>query len=295
VSSVLAVALAVLAAWAPPEASFTVAIGGDLSLARGIEKRAAKEGWPRVLAPLAAALAGADARLVNLESAAGACLPGGTVQRPRLCGKPEAIAFLPGAGITAVAVANNHALDAGEAGLDETVARLQRENVTVLGAAAVRTGKPAAEILGPVAVIAANLSRSAWPPTSQVPIPTPEELGAVVATARKQDPARPILVLLHGGREMDPEPSSFEHLFAQAALEAGAAAIVFHGAHVLRPLATIAGVPVHLGLGNLLFDQRDPRASRGQVVLLRFRRGRPAEVVEIRGLEATTGARIQWP
>jgi hypothetical protein len=81
----LLVASAVAAAAAEPAGAFTVAIGGDLSLARGIEQRAAKQGWPAVLAPLAQALAGADARVVNLESAAGACLPGGTVGRPRLC------------------------------------------------------------------------------------------------------------------------------------------------------------------------------------------------------------------
>jgi len=292
VNALLAVALALVGAEAEPDGAFTVAIGGDLSLARGIEQRAANAGWPRVLAPLAEALAGADARIVNLESATGACLAGGTPARPRLCGRPEALASLPRAGITAVTVANNHALDAGDAGLADTVARLRREKLTVLGAAAARSGKPAAEPLGPIVVIAANLSRSAWPPASRVPIPTPEEVGAEVSAARKQDARRPILVILHGGRELDPEAGSFEHAYAAAAVEAGAAAVAFHGSHVARGLETIAGVPVHLGLGNLLFDQRDPKASRGQVVLLRFRRGAPAQMVEIRNVKATTGGRL---
>ena len=295
VSALLAVALSVLAAEDAHKAAFTVAVGGDLSLARGIERRAARVGWPAVLAPLCDSLAGADASIVNLESAAGTCLAGGTAQRPRLCGQPEALGFLPRAGITAVTVANNHALDAGELALAETVARLRRENVTVLGVAAVHSGKPVAEPLGSITVVAASLSRSWWPPASKVPIPTPEEVGRAVSAARQQDPARPILVLLHGGRELDPEPSSFEHAYGRAAVRAGAAAVVCHGSHTARALETKSRVPVHLGLGNLLFDQRDARTSRGQVLLLRFRPGAPAQVAEIRSVDATTGRLASSP
>jgi poly-gamma-glutamate capsule biosynthesis protein CapA/YwtB (metallophosphatase superfamily) len=265
---------------------FTVAVGGDVSLARGIAGRAASDGWERVLAPLADSLSGADARIVNLESAFGACLAGGTVQRPRLCARREAIASLARAGITAVTVANNHALDAGPSSLAETVVALHRAKMTVLGAKAVRTGKLTAESFGPITLVTANLSRSAWPPGRQIPIPTPDDVGAAVRAAREQDGPRPVLVILHGGREMDAEPSSFEHVYAQAAVEGGAAAVAFHGSHVIHGIEMISGVPVHLGLGNLLLDQR---GARGQVVVFRFRAGVPAEVVETRCVEATTG------
>jgi poly-gamma-glutamate synthesis protein (capsule biosynthesis protein) len=274
-----------------PTNGYTVAIGGDVTLARGIVRRAASEGWNRVLAPLREALSGADARLVNLESAIGECLGGATVQRPRLCGDSDGLVALEQSGITAVTVANNHALDAGEAGLADTMVALSRANVVVLGAEAVRTGKPMVEPLGPIAVVTANLSRSPMPPGNQIPIPTPDEVSAAVRAARDRDPSRSVLVILHGGREMDPNPSSFEHVYAEAAVDGGAAAVVFHGSHVAHAFEMVAGVPVHLGLGNLLFDQRDPRAARGKVVLLRFRPGAPAEVMETRCVEATTGRR----
>jgi poly-gamma-glutamate synthesis protein (capsule biosynthesis protein) len=274
---------------------FTVAVGGDVSLARCIAGRAISEGWDRVLAPLRDALAGADARIVNLESATGTCVSAGSVQRPRLCGDFAALASLVQSSITAVTLANNHALDAGESGLAATVGALRAENVVVLGATSVRTGKPVAEPLGPLAVIAANLSHPAWPPGRAVPIPTPDDVGASVRAARQAAPRRPVLVILHGGREMDPAPSSFEWMYARSAVDAGAAAVVFHGAHVARSVETVAGVPVHLGLGNLLFDQRAPGAARGQVLVLRFRPGEPAEIVEVRCLEAMTALRCQCP
>ena len=270
---------------------FTVAIGGDLSLARGIAGRAASEGWEHVLSPLVETLSGTDVRIVNLESATGPCLGAGTVQHPRLCGEAGALARLARAGVTAVTVANNHALDAGESGLARAVEGLRNEKVDVLGADAVRTGKPVAEALGPITVVAANLSRSAWPPGASVSIPTADEIAAVVRTAHRNNARRPVLVILHGGREMDSAPSSFERSYSQAAVEAGAAAVVFHGSHVAHGLEPIAGVPVHLGLGNLLFDQRDPKAVYGQILLLRFRPGVPAEVIETRCVESTTGRR----
>ena len=272
------------------DVAFTVAIGGDLSLARGIARRAAGEGWERVLSPLGDTLSGADARVVNLESASGTCLSVGTVQRPRLCGDARALAWLARAGVTAVTVANNHALDAGETGLAETIEVLRKKKVDALGGHAVRTGRPVTEAVGPIAVVTANLSRSAWPPARNLPIPTPDEIAAAIRAAHKMDARRPVLVILHGGREMDSAPSSFERSYAEVAVAAGAAAVVFHGSHVAHTIESIRGVPVHFGLGNLLFDQRDPRATRGQVLLLRFRPGTPAEVIEARCVQSTTGS-----
>jgi hypothetical protein len=99
-----------------------------------------------------------------------------------------------------VTVANNHALDAGESGLAKTVADLREQKIDVLGAEAVRTGKPVAESLGPITVVAANLSRSPWPPGEGVAIPAPSAIAAVVRAAHGADKRRPVLVILHGGR-----------------------------------------------------------------------------------------------
>jgi poly-gamma-glutamate capsule biosynthesis protein CapA/YwtB (metallophosphatase superfamily) len=226
-------------------------------------------------------LAGADARIVNLESAVGRCLPDGTAARPRLCGPERGLAALVDVHVTAITVANNHALDAGVRAFETTVATLQAARVAALGVSAVRFGRPTSETLGPIQVVAANLSRPAHAPCRHIPLPTPDDLAAAIVQARRAEPRRPVLVILHGGREFGEEPSGFEHGYAEAAVDAGAAALVFHGAHVVHPLEVIRGVPVHFGLGNLLFDQRDPRAA-GEVVLLRFRPGKPAEVVEVR-------------
>jgi len=50
-----------------------------------------------------------------------------------------------------------------------------------------------------------------------------------VRVARNRDPSRPILVALHGGRELDPDASSFEHLYAESAVAGGAAGTAVWG------------------------------------------------------------------
>ncbi|MBN1609327.1 MAG: CapA family protein [Polyangiaceae bacterium] len=59
-----------------------------------------------------------------------------------------------------------------------------------------------------------------------------------------------------------------------AAVDAGAAAVVMHGAHVVRPLLRYGGVPVHFGLGNLLFDQKKPEMQRSEILTLSILGGR---------------------
>ena len=271
------------------DAGFTVAIGGDVSFARGIQVRAESEGWEKVLAPLSEHLSKSDARIVNLESAFGACLDGGTTDHPRLCAHPTVIPWLSRAGITSVTVANNHALDAGPGGLEKSATALRRSHITVFGADAARTGIPQDQPLGPITIVTANLSRSAWSPGRTVAIPSPTAVAKTIQAARRRDPRRPVLVILHGGRELDPSPSGFEQAYAETAVQAGAAAVVFHGSHVAHSLAAISGVPVHWGLGNLLFDQHLAIAATGRILRLRFRPGLPAEVLGDDCVESTTG------
>jgi poly-gamma-glutamate synthesis protein (capsule biosynthesis protein) len=225
---------------------------------------------------VAPALRGADLAIVNLESPlvpASRCLPGGTVSRPRLCGDPRGVAALRAAGIDAVTLANNHALDAGLAGLRHTARLLRRAGIVPLGMEAARRGTPRAERLGPLTVVAVSLTVAAHPPGSRVPLPSPAALAAAIRRARRRHPRRPVLVLAHLGRELHPHPGPRERAYGRAAVGAGAAAVVLHGAHVRRALVHDRGVPVHLGLGNLLFDQRDPRTRVGELLGLAFLAG----------------------
>lgn len=270
----------------------TIVLGGDCSFARGVAARADEEGLASLFGESAEILANASLAIVNLESPLAPCLPGGSTNRPRLCGDAAQVAALERAGIDAVTLANNHALDAGEAGLLATADLLRAHEIVPLGVEAARTGEPTAEPVGEIVAVAANLTPPAYAPGASVPIPSPARLAAAVRDARKRYPARPVLVLLHLGREMDLGSQPRDEIYVRAVVRAGAAAVVMHGAHVVRAQGEEGGVPVHLGLGNLLFDQRDPRARRGLLLELRLRGDGSIEVAGTTCVDPTVSSVI---
>ena len=272
-------------------AAITVALGGDVLLGRGVATRARRVGWSRLLLGAAAPLRKADVAIVNLESPLGRCLPGGTVRTPRLCGDRRGVAALRAAGVDAVTLANNHALDAGPAGLRRTARLLRRAGITPLGVTAALTGRPRVERVGRLAIVAVNLTPPALSPGARVPVPSP----AAVARALRSARPRPVILVAHLGREYDLHSGPRERAYGRAAVSAGAAAVILHGAHVRRALVYDRGTPVHLGLGNLLFDQRDPRTRIGALVTLRIApRGR-ARVIAQRCVDTRRGLLVPCP
>jgi len=259
----------------------TLAFGGDVLLGRGVVARAREEGWDAVLDPVRRWLGSADLSVINLESPVGPCLDGGTVSYPRLCGDPAAVPALSRAGVDAAVLANNHALDGGTSGLEQTARLLRRHAIEPLGVEAALTGRPTAERIGPYAILAANLTFGAHEPGRAVPVPSPSDLAVAVGHARLSAPDVPLVVVLHAGREGWPHAQPADLSYARRVVEAGADAVVMQGAHVVRTLLRDP-VPVHFGLGNLIFDQRSPSARVGAVLTLASSAGRRLRVLSAR-------------
>jgi poly-gamma-glutamate capsule biosynthesis protein CapA/YwtB (metallophosphatase superfamily) len=279
----------------------TVTIGGDVLLGRGVAKRAQTIGWKSLLRGVAPTLRRADLAIVNLESPLAKCLAGGTLRQPRLCGPPQGLTALRAAGIDGVTLANNHALDAGPTGLRRTAQLLRKAKIVPLGVQAALTGRPRAERLGPITVVAVNLTRVAHAPGASVPIPTPSALSKIIREARQRAPRQPVLLIAHLGREYHRYPGPRERAYGRAAVTAGVSAIAFHGAHVRRALVHDRRVPVHLGLGNLLFDQRDPRTHVGALFTVRLKpirlapHRRPAVALPSRCVNSHSGNIVRCP
>ncbi len=275
--------------------TITVTVGGDVLLGRGVAQRAKRSGWTSLLRGATPTLRAADLAIVNLESPLAKCLGDGTVRQPRLCGEPQGLAALRAAGVDAVTLANNHALDAGLEGLNRTVRLLGQARIVPLGLQAALTGRPSVELLGPITVVAVNLTPPAHAPGATIPLPTPTAVARVIRDARRRDPRRPLLFIAHLGREYDSHPGPRERTYGRAAVTAGASAVAFHGAHVRRALVHDRRVPVHLGLGNLLFDQHDPRTRVGALFTIRFAPGRLAHALANRCIDSHRGIILRCP
>jgi poly-gamma-glutamate capsule biosynthesis protein CapA/YwtB (metallophosphatase superfamily) len=243
------------AACFPSPAPLTVAAGGDLQLAAATT---------RAQLAAAGALLDGDVRFANLEGpltargkpegldAAGRPVANARI---RFAAPPAAAAPLRGL-FDVVSLANNHALDQGEAGRADTA-----EALRPLGVAAAFEGQDAVvERAGRrVQVIARDLGDGVAPADEQA-------LAAAVAAARRAGAV--VLVSLHWGREGVQLPAPPQRRLAARLVDAGATAVLGHGPHVAQGIERRGRGVIAYSLGNLAFACRCTDVA--DAVVLRF-------------------------
>lgn len=169
-----------------------------------------------------------------------------------------ALAWLKELGVVAVSLANNHATDLGESGLAETKRALDAAGIAHFGQGEALS-LPGLDIVG--------LTDGDSNAARQTGLITPTMLDRLV----REDATRPVLAMVHWGREYVAEASPRETALADEMRLRGVAAIVGGHPHVAGgPPAALAGGDTALvySLGNFLFDQTAARAS-GQLVEVR--------------------------
>ena len=252
-------------ALAPPVARpLRVLVGGDLlphrpSLAAPATIRAALE-------PLAPLFGKADAVVANYEAATGDVDP--RASRLAYAAPPGWLEELPRSGLKAVTVANNHACDLGEAGLDATLASAAKSGLLALGA-------DASEPWAPRTIVEQNGKRIcavAWTTLSnsdggcakgrRLAVAAlngsgKSKIDRALARARTQCDAT--VAIFHGGSEYAPQTSLVMDQAAHAA-ESGADAVVIHHPHIASPVVVHPtkdgrSVPIFASVGNLVTNQ----------------------------------------
>jgi poly-gamma-glutamate capsule biosynthesis protein CapA/YwtB (metallophosphatase superfamily) len=248
-SFAVAVILAVTIGTARPR-PVTLVFVGDVMLGRGVAAALNGE-WAAAFRDVRPWLADADVALANLESPlTGAPFSGG---RFDLRAPPEAVEALTSAGFGVVSLANNHALDGGQAGLAETLDALQRGGIV-----AVRdSGLAAKDASGSREGLVLPIRNLRIAVLAFLDGGGPLDTERVAWAAAEADL---VVVLVHWGAEYYPVTAR-QRALARELVSAGADLIVGHGPHVLQPIGDMDGGLVAYSLGNFVFDQpfRDTR------------------------------------
>lgn len=247
----------------PAGRPLTIFAAGDVMLGRGVTPRLRSAStnltlWHREIST-------ADMAFCNLECALSPKKPARNTQ---LLASPQTIRYLHNAGFDAVSVANNHALDAGEAGVRLAQSALRGAKIIPLGT---RIGGGAwhgwrTTVRGrSVALLAA----SAWGPFRSGRAAVRPLAGSGLLPEVRALAADGVIVLvsLHWGQEYAPTPSPGQRAAARALIDAGATAVIGHHPHVAQPVETYRGRPIFYSLGNFVFD-RTPRPQSGLAALL---------------------------
>jgi hypothetical protein len=157
------------------------------------------------------------------------------------------------AGFTVLNLANNHAHDFGETGLEDTVEALDRVGLRHTG----QPGKVARQKVGAIRVAVLGFSTYPWSESMT------DLAGVRAAVAGADRGADVVVVTAHMGAEgsdrQHVRPGTERYLgenrgdpvrFARAAIDAGADLVVGHGPHVMRGMEWYKGRLIAYSLGN---------------------------------------------
>jgi capsule synthesis protein PGA_cap len=282
-ATLTATASAPVPAAAPRAARFTVEVNGDLLIHSPIYDRALALGGGRRydFAPMLRAvrprIRAAGLALCHVETPMGPGPPHGYPVFNTPAGLASAI---HATGWDACDTASNHTLDGGQAGVDGTIAALDRAGVRHTGSARSAAGARRIRILPVHGIKVAYLAYTQM--TNGIPPPHPWSVNLasaprILADARRARRlgAQAVIVNLHWGTEYQSAPDSFQLALAGRLTRSRAiTAVVGQHVHVVQPIRWMHGKPVVFGEGNLLSNQTAaccPTASQdGMLVLLRF-------------------------
>jgi hypothetical protein len=232
-----------------------------------------------VLAPIAPVLKAADLAMVNLETAI-------TERGQPVAGKnfhfrspAESFVALKAAGVDVVNMANNHALDYGPVGMDDTFAAIASSKLPVVG-----IGHNASEAYRPyrtvikgqrIAIFGAldwlePALVTQWSATDTQPglAFSIDRTRLLAAVAEVRPDVDTLVTFLHWGIEETHCSSPEQQTLAHALLGAGADIVVGSHAHRVFGAGRIGTSLVAYGLGNFVYWREDGESGRSGVLLV---------------------------
>jgi poly-gamma-glutamate capsule biosynthesis protein CapA/YwtB (metallophosphatase superfamily) len=241
-----------------------LALAGDTMLGRQVAARIDAGGWSLWSDEVVAAVAEADLAVCNLEC----CIsdrgePWPDPAKPFFFRAPPVAAeLLAGLGIHAVTLANNHALDYGEAALRDTLAHLDAAGIAHVGAGATVAEARRSAVLDAAGLRVGLIGFADHPAdfaaTERRPgIAHADFTGGVPAwltgTLAGCD-ADLVVATPHWGPNMTAEPVPHVRAAAPALGGAGAGLVAGHSAHCFHGVAWLGAALVCYDLGDFIDD-----------------------------------------
>lgn len=234
-----------------------IVVTGDICPNEGLDSELLGPDGARYLEAVAPLLDRADLVIGNLETPL--CDQSTAIPKtgPNFMCDPALAAMLKAQGFDGFALANNHILDQGVEGLDQSLRVLDAAGLPYCGAGLTHEAacRPAVFTRGDDTIGVFNFAEGEFA-QSQGDGPGTARLDAFwseerVRRARTQFDI--ILVVLHIGNEYQPIPSGVSMDFCRRMIAAGADAVVAHHAHIPQGTERFQDKPIAYNVGNFLF------------------------------------------
>ncbi len=226
---------------------------GDIMLDRNVFARSKKSGD---LAYPFAKIKGKENRFMYGQDAIIANLEGPVTSRRMAPDKgevdfmfdPAYASILKDIGITAVSQANNHTLDQGRAGADESRKLLTQAGVTVFG------DQVKDDVVSSLAIIESRGQKVALLGFNNTDNPL-NKADAEFAVKSAYEQARYVIVNIHWGNEYQSNPTMAQVELAHWFVDLGVDAVIGGHAHWMQSVEVYKNRPIIYSLGNFIFDQ----------------------------------------
>ena len=250
----------------PPPTKTRILLGGDVMLSRYVGRNAHQRNdpaWPfREIAPV---FQSADIAFINLESP--------FTERKRPCDKgmvfgasADMMEGLRLAGIDLVSTANNHARDGGNRGVEFTLQLLKKNGIAAAGTGFSERLAHEGVILvrngvrfGFLAYTYDQRNGNHKDDDERVAVMDIRKLLEDVECIRTRTDV--VIVSMHAGVEYHSKPNAHQIAFAHAAIDCGASVVAGHHPHVVQTVEKYKGGVIFYSLGNLIFDQSQPKGT----------------------------------
>ena len=245
-----------------------IIIGGDISPSGTLKESIDRGEFEKIAKEIKPLFENADFSIVNFETtiASDNDRPIDKIG-PNLKTTPRVIELLKWLGVNVVTMANNHVGDYGSSALERTCEELTINNIQYVGVGADK--KDAAKPL--------YLSKDGR--TLAVINCCEHEYGAAIENkygSNLLDPIRQfyeiseakkqadyVIVIVHGGHESFPLPSTRMQDTYRFFIDCGADAVINGHQHCVSGIEVYNGKPIYYGIGNLLFNPRNSYVPSG--------------------------------
>lgn len=254
--------------------STTITFTGDILLDRGIRQEIEARGTESLFTSGVDSVLRASTLVVgNLECPA-TTIKAPTFKRYIFRAEPEWLDVLRNHGFTHLNLANNHSVDQGRRGLEDTHRQVIAHGMTPIGADSTQAAAAQPVLLTEaprkvwlIASLRMALENFAWLPDRwSVSQDDDEALVKRVADLRRADSTAVIIVSPHWGWEHHLEPVGQQRVLAHRLIDAGADLLIGHHTHTLQTIENYRGRSIYYSLGNFIFDQKKPINSRAAIV-----------------------------
>lgn len=224
----------------------TILLVGDIMLDRGVESLIKKNSVIYPFQKISQFLKGVDIVFANLE--------GPIVKEPQNFSSgslnfnflPQTTEGLSWAHFNLVSLANNHTLNRGKKGLEETKQFLKEKNIDFVG--------DPLKCTEDFSFKKDNIVFLAFNKTFPFNC-SDEKIINTINSVKSLNPDSLLIVSIHWGEEYQERNSIFQQELAHKIIEAGADVIVGHHPHVVQNIEIYKNKLIFYSLGNFVFDQ----------------------------------------